>query len=392
MYLDADLDPATRNRRWFFVSKGSEAAGRVDNLFHAFIDEDQRARHQLGPLVQEAQYMIETDPAAAQLLDPWILSQFADLALIAELTERMQRFKPWCDSWRVCVGRSQSVVESVGKLLRLDTQLMGLITDACKHNTMLPETSAACWRYPADKRTTKENVQQMRHAEKHLDMFWEELEADIKAADGADLKRILHHRGLGDRVLFRTPEWKEPVSVKPAQKGSPDPFMDAKFLEHAVDSTERFTAAKERPKVKTRGLPASVPKPEDAVPMATAAEISTWTAAKPTVTVSKRAYRVFTALLPHPTAEQHQRTEIAWDDLLHAMNSIGMRPEKLYGSVWSFKPMSDAQCAVDVTRGIQFHEPKEVRRGNKIGSHMVRVLGRRLKHAYGWEAGMFVMA
>ena len=74
------------------------------------------------------------------------------------------------------------------------------------------------------------------------------------------------------------------------------------------------------------------------------------------------------------------------------MNHIGFQPEKLYGSVWIFMPRgtddgadggkpkggnrrhnvnypwtasdtSPAKCLVDVKRSIQFHEPKEVRKG-----------------------------
>ena len=82
--------------------------------------------------------------------------------------------------------------------------------------------------------------------------------------------------------------------------------------------------------------------------------------------------------------------EIAWTELLQAMNTIGLQPEKLYGSVWMFRPKAKGECKIDVNRSIQFHEPKEVRRGNKISANYVRTFGRRLKHAYGWEGGMFV--
>lgn len=68
-------------------------------------------------------------------------------------------------------------------------------------------------------------------------------------------------------------------------------------------------------------------------------------------------------------------------------SAIGLSPEKLYGSVWIFRPKKDA--LIEVKRSIQFHEPKEIRRGGKIPATMVRVFGRRLKHAYGWEGDMF---
>lgn len=103
----------------------------------------------------------------------------------------------------------------------------------------------------------------------------------------------------------------------------------------------------------------------------------------------KRAYKVFSALLPSSSPQNHQRIEIAWEELLSAMNTIGLQPEKLYGSVWIFKPKGEDECLLELKRSIQFHEPKEVRKGGKIPANMVRVYGRRLKHAYGWEGGMF---
>ena len=52
-------------------------------------------------------------------------------------------------------------------------------------------------------------------------------------------------------------------------------------------------------------------------------------------------------------------------------------------------PKGECKIDLDLKRSIQFHEPKEVRRGNKIGKNMLRVFGRRLTHAFDFEAGMF---
>jgi hypothetical protein len=43
-------------------------------------------------------------------------------------------------------------------------------------------------------------------------------------------------------------------------------------------------------------------------------------------------------------------------------------------------------------RSIQFHEPKDVRRGNKIDFIHVRRLGDRSKRAFGWHGDTFVCA
>ena len=146
-------------------------------------------------------------------------------------------------------------------------------------------------------------------------------------------------------------------------------------------------------KVKTRGLATPTATPMPGVEEDPANDPMPDESQTPLVTVKipRRAYRVLSALIPPPGAENHHCPEVAWDELLHAMFAIGLRPEKLYGSVWIFAPMPKEECKVQLefSRSITFHEPKEVRRGNKISGYMVRVLGRRLTHAFGWEAGMF---
>lgn len=148
-------------------------------------------------------------------------------------------------------------------------------------------------------------------------------------------------------------------------------------------------------KVKTHGKPAATdPRLHIAVDNAPRETVAAESVEK--VAIPKRAFKVFSALLPSQVAAQQQRPEIPWDDLLFAMNAIGLQPIKLYGSVWMFRPVSKGDTAetesgirtvgkLDLERSIQFHEPKEVRKGAKIPKAMVRTFGRRLKHAFGWE-------
>ncbi|KAK5736050.1 cell agglutination protein Mam3 [Elasticomyces elasticus] len=374
--------------RWAMKRGRSEAERRVDTVFHAMIDCEQRALHQLTPLIQEAQYMLDTEPKAAELVDSWVLNQFADLSLLAELSDQMQRFKPWSDAWRICtIGGI--VDKSIAKIMTLSQSLTEAIVHACKESETLYSPSSKLWQYPADKRPSKANNSQMRHAESHLDFFWGELEENVLDYSGEDVTEILAARGLRKRKLYRTPKWKDPI-LAPAAEVKEAPRFGLIELNPSVpkkrSAGEDHACAPKTPKTKTRGAASmpldeeevvtAPPEPEDAVPSVT-------------IKVKKRTHRVFSALLPESGAENHHKIEVAWDDMLQAMADIGMMPEKLYGSVWNFKPTEE--CVVEgMTRGIQFHEPKEVRRGNKIGPHMVRVFGRRLQHAYGWTAGMFV--
>jgi hypothetical protein len=101
------------------------------------------------------------------------------------------------------------------------------------------------------------------------------------------------------------------------------------------------------------------------------------------LTVDKRAYKVFNALFRSPNSPD-QPGEIPWPDFLHAMVSVGFNAEKLQGSSWHFTPRD-----LDVGRSIQFYEPHP---GNKLPFTWARRYGRRLARAYGWDSEMSTLA
>ncbi|KAK5136771.1 hypothetical protein LTR08_002067 [Meristemomyces frigidus] len=226
------------------------------------------------------------------------------------------------------------------------------------------------------------------HAASTLDkMAW-------NAKKGVSVMKIVAGFGLDVRKLQRTPLWKEPLMLPAPIKTQPSAILSE--LPASTPAARRLSQhlmTAKKVKVKTRGTPTSMPTPTIAVDEDPVVDPTLDEAQTPLVTVKvpRRTYRVLSALIPPSGAENHHRPEVAWDELLHAMLTIGLQPEKLYGSVWIFAPMPKEACKVelDLKRSIQFHEPKEVRRGNKISPHMVRTLGRRLTHAFGWEAGMF---
>lgn len=244
--------------------------------------------------------------------------------------------------------------------------------------------------YPVTKAHTKANVNQMRRAEKALEKFWNELDGSLKSATGHSIATLMK-LSVTARAKHRTPPWKEPLKL-----GSPDvkpvlrEISTNALRAHTSPSTKsEISSSTPKTKIKTRGVPASPVVPE-APPVEAAQDEDVPAPPTKTIEVSKRSFRALDALIPAPTSTSHQRAEIAWNELLSALDEIGFQAEKLYGSVWVFKPREDGKCKVDVSRSISFHEPKEVRKGHKIPTNMVRTFGRRLKHAYGWEGGMFV--
>lgn len=77
-----------------------------------------------------------------------------------------------------------------------------------------------------------------------------------------------------------------------------------------------------------------------------------------------------------------RQREVSWTEFISTLKTLGLVPEKLYGSAWIFKPLSAGHGIVGADRFIQFREPKLVRRGNRIDVRMVRRFGDRLKRAF----------
>ena len=92
----ATTDDAIGAYTWIPKAKISDSERRVTGLILTLIEKERREMHSLNHIIQEFQYMLETDQASADLIDPWINSQFADLALLSELKLRIEGLQPVC--------------------------------------------------------------------------------------------------------------------------------------------------------------------------------------------------------------------------------------------------------------------------------------------------------
>lgn len=333
--------------------------------------------------------MIDTDPEASLYLDEWILNHFSDLALLCELGKSINLLAPWFDHTtaetlildNTYCGKKEKVATSAKKLKD------GIGLACCTNLGWNPlDKSGKVYEYPSEKRRSKVNVEKMREAERQLDLFWKRLEKAVDFKQGISLKKVLERRQLDKgsrRRLYRTAAWRDEASVSPQIEettssgvlGETDGNIPRSGKAFAVDLTV---------KVKTKGVGAgayhhpATGRAEDAPPPEPEVVL-------PKVKLGKKAYKIWLTLLPSAASAQCPRPELGWDELLYAMRTIGLEPEKLYGSVWQFSPAKD-RTLIRVNRSIQFHEPKEVRKGGKIPRPMVRTFGRRLRHAYGWES------
>ena len=82
--------PSKDGYSWNTKLKLTEAERRVNCLFYSMANEELRELHTLNHLVQETQYMLETDEEASQLVDSWVVTVFSDLAMLSELEIRIE--------------------------------------------------------------------------------------------------------------------------------------------------------------------------------------------------------------------------------------------------------------------------------------------------------------
>ena len=353
-------------------------------IFMTLFDKQQLHLAGLNTLMDELERIQSNEPKARNLISSWVADKISDLAILSHCRYQIELYQPWAALFEDKMAEKQDDIDN--DFLRtqksfekyFDTEIgNSVISIGTPHNGR--------FRYPAEKRRTRENTEAMRQAEKNLDDFWHALDRKLASAYAAS-PRV---QGLlSERILERTPEWVEPI--KPAKPADADtggaqveplvrPLTELRFesQDRRANTVGRDFQQPAKVKAKTRGMP-SVQTPSSPIIAA-----STQPDAQPTFSVDRRAFKVFKTIFHSPSVSS-QPGEIAWHDFVHALFSTCFTVEKLYGSVWQFSPKG-----LDVERSIHFHEPHP---GGKIPFVKARRHGRRLHRAYGWHGGMFALA
>lgn len=240
--------------------------------------------------------------------------------------------------------------------------------------------------YPIDKRRTRDNVEAMRAAERHLTCSGKRHQHIAYNKAPKIRATAIWNRLLAQPwMLQRTPEW---VDSSKALRSSEEKEVEAlcKPLSGILFNLERRTESTvhhdQRPSQKTKEKSRGVTRPVEEPALNEVLDRHLQDV-QPLFTVDKRAYKVFTILLYTPSTSS-QPGEVPWLDFCHAMLSTGFVVEKLYGSVWQFTP-----TRLDVERSINFHEPHP---SGKLPFRTARRYGRRLNRLCGWYGGMFVQS
>lgn len=348
----------------------------------------QEARIMLGlrNIVDEIEYLLESDPNLKDKLSPFMMRELSDLALIAAIEYETDLAINGSSS-SIDPADTQAhkeIYEAVIARLRPANSIRERLSQVCPAMGKLGNpTVGNRFYYPSDKRRNQKNIDAMRAAEKNLDQFW--LVVDHKYEEcGETLSSAVQHIFQNATAPRRTAEWTPPVKISNKsniKKVENELHISLQHFAFAEPSPA-FTAPQPRIKPKTRGITNSTTQqkvPEVQTPPDNPSPTELIFKLKP------RAHKVFRTIFFQPN-QNDLPGEIAWVDFLYAMRAVGFGIEKLMGSRWQFTPTKG-----DVTRGLQIHQPHSPGTTSKIPYLDARRIGGRLSRVYGWHGEMFVV-
>lgn len=312
----------------------------------------------LTTIIDELERLLQSEPEAKSLISAYVASTIGDLSIIAQCQRQLELFQPWANSFdHHSVDHLEDIKEQYTvKTKKWRNLISNFQEDALKTSRIvsLGEPTGKRFDYPVGKRRTQQNVEMMRQAEANLDAFWASIDQLMQkgkaSIEGTAVNKLL---SLG-RELQRTPEWSPPPKNEPdTENKTPshdaiDELLTKPFSTLYFDSKSSSPSANERTaktKIKTRGMSSLIQGEETD----NKSDQNTMDP-QPTFTVDPRAFKVFRTIFFNPRVTSTPG-EVSWADFLHAMSSTGFVAQKIYGSVWQFKPTK-----LDVEKSIQYVE------------------------------------
>ncbi|KAI1382301.1 hypothetical protein F4677DRAFT_21914 [Hypoxylon crocopeplum] len=320
-------------------------------IIQAILDTDLRfALGSMGPLT-EIEFLIQRDPETKHSISYSVADNLSTIGIFCECFQHIMSFQPWVlgfDRYALEYGHLlpiafQEEYQDLDNLLNVEE------TQWVKFASHFIQSTGGSFEYPVGVHSGERTVKAMRQSEMYIDSFWELV-----------LRHLYKVRAVPSRVnrvlkrnLQRTPPWVEPP--KKAKKGKKKVEKDDDEFDQLL---EQIRADNEKAARKMNEPPVSIFK------------------------VSKRAFKVLNVLF-YDGNDSTQLVDVAWTDLVYAMQALGFTAEKMFGSGWFFQPTK-----LDSKMGIIFHEPY----GGKLKFLMTREMGRRLYGTYNFKREMFVLA
>ncbi|KAL1873962.1 hypothetical protein Daus18300_003836 [Diaporthe australafricana] len=348
-------------------------------------------------VTDELERLLESEPRAKSLISPYIANCLGELSIITQCIRQFELYQPWARAfYQLMVQRQEEINKDFGERIRVWQKVTKVFnSEAMREAFRRGIPRGGKFAYPIEKRRSKENVESLRRAESNLDGFWHHFDGKMSQKAGNIESTAVHRLLSQPRAFQRTPEWVNEPSAKTsapesmksrhedADRENVTELISAMIIDqfdHGENDVQTCIPPPQKRKVKTRKA-ASTSTTE----VETTAEIpdpSGHANFQSRVEVDSRTFKVFRTLFFNPAATSTP-AEISWTDFLRAMACMGFSIEKLYGSVWIFRPTTN-----ELQQSIQFHEPHP---RSKLLFTTARRFGRRLNRAYGWTGSMFIL-
>lgn len=345
----------------------------------------------LPDLFDELERYLLANPAERDEITTLGSSILSDIGIIASISRDLYLYQPWASTVNQKLKTDDGTIKAItDSKWKPTTDLFGNLEKKALDEVSKLVESPNCFHYPAERRRNAANNQRMRQSEELLDKVWDRFDqAYLEASGKITLTSAVLDLISNQRRLIRTPEWVETApkaKQSREQRSSINDGLVSSFQHVRIEegkSTPSLELGDRTIKAKAKSKSKKAETSQESVPL-TEEVLETEEAEAPReiIRVSKRTYRVFTALFYTPS-EKDPPGEISWQEFLQAMAAGGLNSEALYGSIWHFTPQEEH---VDkLKRSIQFHQPHP----GKLNLRTARFFGRRLNRAFGWDIDLF---
>ncbi|RDW68843.1 uncharacterized protein DSM5745_08603 [Aspergillus mulundensis] len=325
-------------------------------------------------LTDELERLLQSEPRARAMLTPYVAAIVGDLSLLAQCANQFDQYQPWSRTWDdVAKKREDALAAEYSKRFKAYSRYAdSLSDDSLTDAGAICDPSGGKFYYPFEKRRTKETVDALRSAERKLDAVWAAIDRSLCTKSG-NLRGTAAGKLLSlQNILRRTPEWEgagseNTRSIPSAKRGLHNTYHPMSAIYTKLRGNA-FVLSQLNEQARNAPQPfGTVGKSEES-------------SAAPLFAVDARALKVFRTLFSNPVVTTTP-AEVTWNDFFHAMTSVGFAALKMHCSTWHFTP---TKPRISADRSIQFTEFT-----GKLSATAIRVFGRRLNRASGWDGGMF---
>ncbi|RAL67590.1 hypothetical protein DID88_008343 [Monilinia fructigena] len=285
----------------------------------------------LPDIFDEFERSLMLAPAERDRLSIFESLLLSDIGIVALITRELNLYQPWASKVDQLLNRDGETIRAItdSKWQRMK-QVSGHLRDMPSGEITNLMIEPNCFDYPAQKRRSLANTQSMRKAEKTLDGVWNLINKYYLEVSGrATLVDAYQDLFSDQKELLRTPEWTEPLpklKQPRIQRATIDEelvnaFEHVKFEEGKTIQSSNTILQKGKTKSRKEQPPQSAAVLAEELP-----ELVEVEAPPEVIRVSRKVYRVFTALFYTPS-ENDPPGEISWQDFLQAMAANGLTAE-----------------------------------------------------------------